>query len=121
MTNMVFGPWLPRVDGFWEKPLGNEARFVVPPPPQPQSVAIIPPDAFSLRLPQPAAQETGHKLTGTLCQLALGKSTLDAVAEVAVGDTSFGVTLSRRQLADRNFFPGQEVEIAYEPSNIEWL
>lgn len=121
MTNMVFGPWLPRADGFWEKPLRDEARFVVSPPPQPQSVAAISPEAFSVQLPQPATQLKGHKLTGTLTQLALGKSTLGAVAEVAVGDMSFSVTLSRRQLTGRDFYPGQKVEIVYEPFHIEWL
>jgi tungstate transport system ATP-binding protein len=121
MTNMVFGPWLPRTDGFWEKLLHDEAHFIVSPPPQPQSVAVISPEAFSLRLPRPASQESGHKLIGTLSQLALGKSTLDAIAEVVVGDASFSVSLSRRQLTERDFFPGQKVEIAYEPSHIEWL
>lgn len=121
IANMVFGPWLPRSDGFWEKHLQDGARFIVPPPPQPHSVAVIPPGALCLRLRQNHSPETGNELIGTISQMTLVKSTGDAIVEVAVGDVPLSVALPHPQPAEGGFFPGQVVTIAFEASQIEWF
>lgn len=121
IANMVFGPWLPRTDGFWEKQFQDGARLIVPPPPQPHSVVVIPPGALSLRSRRNQSPEPGNELTGTISQMTLVKSTGDALAEVAIGDVSLSVTLSRPQLAQGDFFPGQEVTITFDAAQIEWF
>jgi len=117
---IVFGPWLPRSDGYWERMLPDGQRLVVVRPPAEQAIALL--DGTALRLEAAPAGGDGDpfRLHGTISRLALEKGATGLEVTVSVGNLPFSSRLSPQQVESGRLYPGRRVWIVYRPDAVRW-
>lgn len=119
--NILFGPWMPRQDGLWEKSSENHQRISVSKPPHPEATAAIDPRHIDIHDETDAAPPDRPWLTGTISQLTLEKNGNRLLVSVRVGGLCLAVLVSGSEAERRKFFPGRMVRLAYDPALIRWI
>lgn len=121
LENIVFGPWAPRHDGFWEKRLADGQSVLVPAPPGADAAAILE-IAFILDTPPTQTDHEGSSaLAGVVSRLTLDPHSGDILATVIVANLPFTVRLHLEQAKKFNLLPGMRVYAAYRPDSIRWV
>jgi tungstate transport system ATP-binding protein len=120
--NIVFGPWRQLEDGGWGKVLREGQCLRVPRPPSGDAVAVI----MNIRVMNaegrpPARAPTSRDLIGVISRLALEKASGNVRASVLVAGIPFTVVLSQHQVRELELYPGREVRLAYDWSEVRWV
>lgn len=120
-TNTIFGPWCDAGEGRFYKPLGDDKRLVVPPPPNGDAAAFLDPGAIQLFPPGSAMPKDELAwVEGRVIRLAIEKENGGMVADVRVGTLSLAVRVHETRLAVMHLEPGRPVILAYAPACIRW-
>ncbi len=119
-TNIIFGPFLPLSDGFHEKKLGKGEALAVTRPPYEDAAAVIDPEHIHLLSRKDPLPLTEKCLRGMITRLVLEKETGNIAVSVLIGSFEFCANLSRNQAREFVLFPGEEVILSYNPTDIEW-
>ncbi len=120
MSNIVFGPWQPSSDDFFEKKLQNDQALRVSRPPSSDAVAIIPSNALQIEFSSMASTANDTLLFGTVSRLTLEKATQDIIATIMVANIPFTVKLPFNNPNDVPPQPGQKVKLSYDVKDIFW-
>jgi tungstate transport system ATP-binding protein len=121
LENIVFGPWAPRPDRFWEKRLADGQSMLVVAPPGADAAAIV--EIASIHDAPPT--QTDHRESGTLSgvvsRLTLDPHSGDILATVMVANLPFTARLRLEQVRKHNLLPGMRVYAAYRPDSVRWV
>ena len=118
--NIIFGPFTPLSDGFYEKELGKGQGLVVSRPPYENAAAVIDPEHIHVFSRDDWIPSTEKCLRGIITRLVLEKETGNIAASVLIGSFEFCANLSRKQFRHSRLVPGEEVIITYNPRDIDW-
>jgi tungstate transport system ATP-binding protein len=121
LENIVFGPWKPRPDRFWEKRLADGQSVLVPAPPGADAAAIL--DIVSVHDTPPTQTDHpgGSALSGVVSRLTLDPHSGDILATVIVATLPFTIRLHLEQAKKYNLLPGMRVYAAYRPDSVRWI
>ena len=120
VTNIVFGPWQSRPDGFFEKQLPDRQALRVPRPPSPDAAAIIPPRAFQIVISSTSPGTGDNVLSGIISRLVFENHSKAVIATVMVADHALIVKLPADFQKTLSLHPGQKVKLSYNPKEIHW-
>ena len=119
--NMIFGPWQNGGDGRYFKPLGDDQRLIVPPPPMPDATAFMDPAAFRIVADTPDADvDRRAAITGTVVRLSLEQQSGTLFADVRVGAQTLVVQVEEAHLAAMTLHRGWPVTLAYRLDSVRW-
>jgi len=119
-TNIIFGPFIPRPDGFYEKKLGRGPALVVKRPPHENAAAVIHPERICVFRKDDPIPPDETRLSGIITRLAFEKETRNIAASVQIGAFEFCANLSPGYTRTSRLYPGDDVIISYNPSDIDW-
>lgn len=118
--NLICGPWETDTRGGHRRRLDGGQIFQVPPPPAPEAVAFLAPEAVGLSLDE--APPADHvPLKGILTRLALEPNHRMVTVTVTVGDHALSARLPVSRIADQQLYPGRTVTLHYAPAAIRWI
>jgi tungstate transport system ATP-binding protein len=117
---IVFGPWTPRTDGLWEKPLGDGQTLKVPPPPDPEAAALIP--AVVLTPDPGGALPPGHmRLDSLVTRVAIDKGSARILATCQMGSLALTVPLDPQKAEQIALLPGRRLDLTYPLEAVRWM
>lgn len=118
--NILWGPWNPGPDGFWEKVLEDNQVVRVSAPPSPSAVAVIPRNAATLSRTPALPPSPEHALLGVLTRLALDPESGAVHVTLRIAELNFTFPLAAETAQAMNLFPGQQLYLTYRVSAIVW-
>lgn len=118
----IFGPWTAAENGHVCKSIAEGQLFMAAAVPGAGGSAVASLPLQKIRLcPCPDQVPAGeHVLQGLLAQLSHDKHSPNLNGQVIVGATTFNLQLSVEFSLDARLAPGQQVTIAYAPSDVRW-
>ncbi|MDW7772394.1 MAG: energy-coupling factor ABC transporter ATP-binding protein [Desulfobulbaceae bacterium] len=117
--NVIPGPW-ERVDNrLFRTRLAEEQFFYVPAPPEPDSSAVIAPEALELSERDPSGSE--KILHGVVTGIFFDKLQASPRVNVVCGDHRFIAMADDDIFTAMGFRPGRKVTLLYRPDRIAWL
>ncbi|MDM8525114.1 ATP-binding cassette domain-containing protein [Desulfococcaceae bacterium HSG8] len=119
--SVLFGPWHPRSDGFWEKKLDDGQCIVVSEPPEKDAAAVITPDHIAAGLPGDKSPSRGTRLDGVISRLILEKRTGRIITTILVGNFPLTAKFDQSRIRELKLYPGCEVRLYYDPGSVKWL
>lgn len=120
--SVLLGPWHPRDDGLWEKPLHDGQRILAAlKPPGKDAAGIIASNQMTIEIPGDGETSQAVCLNGTISRLILERRTRLIIAAVLVGNVPVTAKFTRAQVRDMGLYPGQKVRMYYDPDSIKWL
>jgi tungstate transport system ATP-binding protein len=119
LENILLGPWLKNDREEFYKTLADGQLIHVPPPPSPDSIAVIAPEVLKLTnmLPNHAA----HTLTGTVIGIYLDRHFSEPRIHVVCGDHRLVASVPELNSNGKTLFPGHSVTLHYRLEDITWL
>lgn len=121
LENIIFGPWKPRPDQFWEKRLSDGQCLLVPPPPGADAAATL---QIASVFEDPHTQsdpDSSSKLSGVVSRLTRDPHSGDILATVTVANLSLTVRIDLGQAKTLNLLPGVRLYVLYRPDSIQWI
>lgn len=118
--SILWGPWNPRPEGFWEKILEDGQALRVTVPPCPSAAAVIPRDAVSLSRTAPLQNPSEHILQGVLTRLALDPESGAILVTLRIAELNFTFPVSSETAGGMHLFPGQHLYLTYPVSAVVW-
>ena len=118
--NILWGPWNPGPEGFWEKVLEDGQVVRIPVPPSPSAVAVIPRNAVFLSRTPPLPTPAEHALLGILTRLTLEPESGTMLVTLRIAELNFTFPISVETAGNMNLFPGQQLHLTYPVSAIVW-
>lgn len=118
--SILLGPWLPREDGLWEKPLGNGRSIAVTEPPDENAAAVVSSHNIAVEL-SCGGNADGTCFEGVVSRLILEKRTGLIIATILVGNLPITAKLTREKICEMRLCPGMHVNVHYSPDSIKWL
>lgn len=119
-TNIIFGPWIKRTDGRYEKQNQPGQAVIVESPPSKNAVAMIPPESLKISEDAPSSPKDSITLKGILSGLDMDKGSGDVFASVTVGTALFSVRIGNSRHTPPFICPGTPVCLSYHPESIVW-
>lgn len=119
LENVLLGPWKKNDRQEFYKKLTDGQLIHVPPPPHPDSSAVIAPTVLKLTNSLPG--NNAQTLTGTITGIFFDKHFTEPRIHIVCGDHRFvagGVDLDLR---NGSLLPGHTVTLHYRPDDIIWL
>jgi tungstate transport system ATP-binding protein len=121
IENIVFGPWAPRRDRFWEKRLPDGQCLLVTAPPRAGAAAIVEIASIDDAPPTQTDDLSGSTLSGVVSRLTLDPHSGDILATVIVATLPLTIRLRLEQAKKYNLLPGMRVYAAYRPDSVRWI
>lgn len=119
LENVLLGPWHKNDRQEFYKKLADGQLIYVPPPPQPDSSAVIAPAVLKLTGALP--DNTFHTLTGTVTGIFFDKHFTEPRIHVVCGDHRFVASVPDMNLNGGDLLPGRTVAFSYRPEDVTWL
>ena len=119
--NIIFGPWHPLDDSLWEKQLSDGQCIRLADSPAPDAVAILEPVAIVNGTDkQPLIPDT-YVLNGIISRLTLDKNSAEILATILIGSLPLTLKIPKNKVQQENLYPGQKVNVCYDPHAVVWL
>jgi tungstate transport system ATP-binding protein len=121
LENIVFGPWEPRPDRFWEKRLSDGQSLLLPAPPGANAAAILEIASIHDAPPTQTDLPGSSTLRGVVSRMTRDPHSGDILATVTVANLSLTVRVDLEQTKKYNLLPGMHLYLAYRPDSIHWV
>jgi len=120
-TTLLHGPWEAREDGSWEKPLAENQRVRVSPPPAPNAVGMIEEVFLAAEGGAEAPAPGENRLMGRITRLAFERESGCLLATVMAGRQPFSVRVTEAEVRKRGLVPGGSVRIRFRSDAVRWI
>lgn len=117
--NVVTGPWELAEEGLVVSTLSDGQKVYACSPNRADYSVVIPTDSIRIQI-IPEHKDGTFRLHGVVASLAR-ESSNGLQIHVACSDQRFIINISEALLSSQQFYPGQEVVLAYNPQDITWL
>lgn len=121
LNNVIFGPWLPLENGFWQKPLAAGQTLRVAAPPREDAVAVIAPRYLTIAVQGAERSGRDNALAGLLANLTYHKRTEEILARVVIDDLTLTAQVRQQQIQTQALYPGQKVWIVFDADAVKWV
>jgi len=118
LENVLLGPWLQNNRREFYKELADGQFIHVPPPPHPDSSAVIASAVLKL---SGAPSGSSRTLTGTVSGIFFDKHFTEPRIHIVCGDHRFVACVPDMNLNGGDLLPGRTVTLSYQPEDISWL
>jgi len=113
--NFIFGPWSEPTPGKWAKVLQDGQSLEVPGPPSDDAIAIINPENMLLTTDKKVSM-----IQGIVTRLVLEKQTQEIIIIVQAANQALTARVSPEKAHEHALYPGQKIQLYYEPEDIIW-
>ncbi len=119
--NIVFGPWHPRKDGWYEKHLYDGQCILVPPPPGENAAVMLKSENLRVCSIQPVPGDHEQILKVIITRMTLEKKSGNILLTLKVGNLDLCTRIIRSNLTTSRFQPGESVWLLYNPEDAKWI
>jgi len=119
----VYGPWRIGQKGLLQKELEDGQILVVPKPEEGKHMAVLDPSKLKVTLPgkDPLLKWNVNTLNGFVTRLFLERNGDTVQAAIKVAELVITIRMERKRIEILKIYPGKEVNISYDPQEIEWF
>lgn len=120
---IVSGPWRIGQKGLLQKELEDSQLLSAPKPEEGKQLAILDPSKLKITLPDkdPLLKWNINTLNGIVTRLFLEKNGETVQVTIKVAELVITIRMVREKVEVLRLYPGKEVNISYNPLEIEWL
>lgn len=120
---IVNGPWRIGQKGLLQKELEDSQVLSAPKPEEGKQIAVIDPSKLKITLPDkdPLLKWNINTLNGIVTRLFLEKNGDTVQVAIKVAELVITIRMVREKVEVLKLYPGKEVNISYDPYEIDWL
>jgi len=118
----VYGPWRIGGKGLLQKELEDGQVLFAPKPEEGKHMALLDPSRLKITLPDkdPLLKRNIYTLMGFVTRLFLERNGDTVQTAIKVGELVITLRIERDKVKGLKLYPGKEVNISYDPQEIEW-
>ena len=118
----VYGPWRIGGKGLLQKELEDGQVLFAPKPEEGKHMALLDPSRLKITLPDkdPLLKRNIYTLMGFVTRLFLERNGDTVQTAIKVGELVITLRIERDKVKWLKLYPGKEVNISYDPQEIEW-
>ena len=118
----VYGPWRIGEKALLQKELEDGQVLFAPKPEEGKHMALLDPSRLKITLPDkdPLLKRNIYTLMGFVTRLFLERNGDTVQTAIKVGELVITLRIERDKVKGLKLYPGKEVNISYDPQEIEW-